>query len=58
MFHFMNDFPLIKLFIIMFIVPIVMNSFLFWVQDNVLKKKSFSKDTEEIEEKESHYSIE
>ena len=54
----MNDFPLIKLFIIMFIVPIVMNSFLFWVQDNVLKKKSFSKDTEEIEEKESHYSIE
>ena len=34
------------------IVPTFMNMFLFWIQDNFLKKKAFSEDEEEIEEEE------
>jgi len=48
----LNPFPIAKLIFVMIFVPTIMNGIQFWIQDNVLKKKSYAADSEEIEEAE------
>jgi hypothetical protein len=35
-----TSYPTLELVIVMFLVPVIMNALAFWVQDNVLMKKS------------------
>eukprot|EP01016_Furgasonia_blochmanni_P021228 TRINITY_DN2351_c0_g1_i2.p2 TRINITY_DN2351_c0_g1~~TRINITY_DN2351_c0_g1_i2.p2 ORF type:complete len:167 (+),score=22.78 TRINITY_DN2351_c0_g1_i2:112-612(+) len=40
----LDNMPNFKLLIVMVIVPVIMNSFQFWIQDNFLKKQEFDKE--------------
>ena len=35
----MNHFPKVKLVLVMIIIPLILNSIQFWIQDNILKAK-------------------
>ncbi|EAR87294.1 vaculolar membrane protein (macronuclear) [Tetrahymena thermophila SB210] len=48
--YWLNSMPVVKLVFVMIIIPTIMNGMQFWIQDNVLKKKSYAADTEDIEE--------
>lgn len=51
----LNPVPIGKLIFVMIFIPTIMNGLQFWIQDNVLKKKSYSADSEEIEEEEDEH---
>ena len=39
MFEGLENYPRVELVLVMFVIPLIMNCFQFWVQDNFLKEK-------------------